>query len=259
MTGVFRSYARHYDALYREKEYDRECDRVEDAFRAHGDGGIQRVLDVGCGTGRHAIEMARRGYEVVGADRSEEMLDVARARTVHAGLPRPPRFVRAEASDLVVAGDGFDAAISMFAVVSYLATDREVREGLASIRSRLRSRGLLIFDFWSGPGVLLDPPVERFKVVPAPEGEIVRLASPVLDLVAQTVDVRYRILVRQGDHVTRDETEVHRMRFFFPREISLLLDEAGFDVVAFHPEGRPHDRLDVGDWQATVVARVRPT
>ena len=45
-----------------------------------------RILDIGCGTGRHSIELARRGYSVVGVDLSESMLAKARAKARAAGV-----------------------------------------------------------------------------------------------------------------------------------------------------------------------------
>jgi len=73
-------YAATYDALYRDKDYDGEVALVERLFREHGVGEVSSVLDLGCGTGSHAIRLAARGYEVVGVERSEAMLEVARRK-----------------------------------------------------------------------------------------------------------------------------------------------------------------------------------
>src|SRR5205814_7072190 len=67
-------YASAYDALHEDKDYERECDLFERTFDELAAGGVRRVLDLGCGTGGHAIPLARRGYDVVGVDRSEAML-----------------------------------------------------------------------------------------------------------------------------------------------------------------------------------------
>jgi 2-polyprenyl-3-methyl-5-hydroxy-6-metoxy-1,4-benzoquinol methylase len=59
--SVFNSlYANQYDELYAGKGYDAECDLIESAVRRHG-AAAKTVLDVGCGTGGHAIVLARRG------------------------------------------------------------------------------------------------------------------------------------------------------------------------------------------------------
>jgi len=77
-----------------------------------------RVLDVGCGPGRHALELARRGAEVVGVDVSERFVRVGTDLASAGGLGDRVRFVRADARRLPAAGtpldrSSFDAAISL--------------------------------------------------------------------------------------------------------------------------------------------------
>ena len=71
MTAVFgRDYADVYDAIYGAKDYAGEADLIERMLARHRVPRPCRVLDIGCGTGRHAFALARRGYEVTGIDRS---------------------------------------------------------------------------------------------------------------------------------------------------------------------------------------------
>ena len=67
-----------------------------------------RVLDVGCGPGRHAHALAKRGIVVVGVDISEAFMVLARAQA-----PKGCAFVRADARAVPVAPGSFDAAISL--------------------------------------------------------------------------------------------------------------------------------------------------
>ena len=74
MNDIFgEAYAQQYDLLYQGKNYDAEVALLERLFAKHDLTG-NAVLDLGCGTGQHAIRLARRGYEVTGVDRSPEML-----------------------------------------------------------------------------------------------------------------------------------------------------------------------------------------
>jgi predicted TPR repeat methyltransferase len=78
-------YANQYDFLYSDKDYEGECDLLEEISRRYGDGSVCTILDLGCGTGIHAIRLARRGYEVTGVDRSAEMLAKAERKAAELG------------------------------------------------------------------------------------------------------------------------------------------------------------------------------
>ena len=92
-TKNFRStYASTYDVLYKEKNYEAECDFLEELFRRYSGKDIKRLLDMGCGTGGHAIPLARRGYKVSGIDRSPEMVAIAKQKAGAQGLSDRIRF-----------------------------------------------------------------------------------------------------------------------------------------------------------------------
>ena len=59
MSEMFGAvYADAYDLLYQDKDYDAECDLIESLFKNYGESGIKSVLDLGCGTGNHAVPLA---------------------------------------------------------------------------------------------------------------------------------------------------------------------------------------------------------
>src|SRR5262245_45892793 len=80
MSGVFsEDYAAYYDLLYRDKDYATEAGYVAGLLKHHGVNG-NAILELGSGTGRHALELVRMGYEVLGVDRSEAMVRIASQR-----------------------------------------------------------------------------------------------------------------------------------------------------------------------------------
>jgi SAM-dependent methyltransferase len=249
---VFRRYASYYDELYREKDYAAECDFIEAIFRRHASGPVHHLLELGCGTGGHALPLSRRGYRVTAVDRSDEMLERARVK-LHAA-PNPVELVCADlrAVDL---GRRFDAAIAMFAVMSYQTTLTDLARAFASARRHLVPAGLFLFDAWFGPGVLLDPPHERTRTVQQGGDEIVRSARPTIDLLAQTVRVDYRLARRRAGEVVDEIEESHLLRFLFPGEVELLARAAGFEVVRVCPFLEPDRRPTPRDWNASWVLR----
>ena len=65
MSEVFGSaYANVYDALYHDKDYSAECDMIEGILKRYGESPVRSILDLGCGTGNHAVPFAERGYDL---------------------------------------------------------------------------------------------------------------------------------------------------------------------------------------------------
>ena len=104
---LFENYAVTYDNEVFVKGTSGECDFIEKEIASDK---ALRILDIGCGTGRHAIELARRGYSVVGIDLSESQLKRAAEKAHAAGLHVD--FQRHDARSLPFREE-FDAAIML--------------------------------------------------------------------------------------------------------------------------------------------------
>lgn len=103
-----------------------------------------RLLDLGCGTGRHVEQFARRGFEVTGLDLSSHMLCLARQR-LSAGRHRA-RFVEANMIELEDLGFGsFEYVICMFSTLGMVQGYANRVSFLATVRHRVTSGGLLAF------------------------------------------------------------------------------------------------------------------
>jgi SAM-dependent methyltransferase len=244
------TYASAYDAMYESKDYERECDLVEQAFERFAAGPVHSILDLGCGTGGHALPLAGRGHEVVGVDRSAEMIARAKAKAADAGVSVD--FREGDAQDLDL-GRSFDAVIVMFAVIGYQLTNDEVRALLATARRHLEPGGVLVFDTWHGPGVIASPPGSGERDLETPGGPMKRIVTGELDVRRHRCTVNYRLIPADGP----EERETHVMRFFFPLELELLCQLEGFEMVSITPFGSLDGDVSRDTWNATVVASAR--
>lgn len=253
-TQVFGDYASYYDTLYQDKDYEAECDFVEGLFKAHAVGEVKSVLDLGCGTGGHALPFIERGYSVTGVDRSEGMLDAARAKANAAGVELP--LHQGDVRDLDLK-QTFDAVIFMFAVVAYQTTNADLSGALRSARRHLEPGGLLFFDTWYGPAVLADPPTDRVKEMAHPEDgtRILRMTHPVHDVLAQTIAVNFHVLHLDGETVVDEVRESHGMRYLFPQELLFHLEQAGFELAEVCPFMHAGAEMSDAYWDMAVVAR----
>jgi SAM-dependent methyltransferase len=226
-TFFGRTYADSYDTIYRDKDYAAESKLTELLFHTYGDGSIRSVLDLGCGTGNHSIPLAQLGYEVVGVDRSSDMLAHARRKAVAVAADIRLRFEEHDIRSVDLRRQ-FDAVLIMFAVLGYQLGNDDVLSALKTARLHLRPEGLLLFDVWYGPAVLHQRPSQRVKMIPTPAGRVMRASSGELDVQRHLCVVRSDIWQLEGDRLVNRTEESHPMRYFFPLELNLFLECAGF-------------------------------
>ena len=256
---TFDHYARYYDLLYQGKDYATETSFVHQRLLP----GAQRpghLLELGCGTGRHALEFAHRGWTVTGYDMSEAMVAQAtdRARSLDPAIASRLKFATGDVRH-INAGGVHDAAISLFHVASYQTSTADFQRFLATAARHLGPEGRFFFDFWYGPAVVSDPPAIRIKRLGDEQIEVIRLAEPEVHPNENLVLVNYEVLItdRSSGTVTR-VLETHRMRYWFLPELKLLLEGAGFQL---EHSGHCYTERPLGHdtWYGWVLAQKRGT
>lgn len=247
---VFDAYGAYYDLLYRDKAYGQEAGYVLGLLADHG---IQSgsLLELGCGTGRHAEHFASSGFDLHGVDLSPTMVEQAKKRFESAS--GQSRF---EVGDIrgVRLQRQFDAVISMFHVFSYQSTNEDLDCAFRTAALHLRPDGVLVFDFWYGPGVLTERPVVRVKEMSDDQVDLIRIAEPRFMPNENCVDVHYRVVLtdRSSGRTHRLE-ETHRMRYLFLPEIRLVAEAHGLEIVAAYA-GQTRHALSFDAWTGTAVA-----
>jgi SAM-dependent methyltransferase len=227
----FAQYARYYDLLYRDKDYEAEAGFVAGLISRHAPH-AKSLLELGCGSGVHASLLAGRGYSVHGVDRSADMLAKARARLsrIPAEVSRRLAFSEGDVRNIRL-GQRFDCVISLFHVMSYQTTNADLLAALTTVREHLVPGGAFIFDCWYGPAVLAQRPAVRVKRMQDAATSVTRIAEPVLHPNDCLVDVAYTVFVRDlATDAVDTISETHRMRYLFRPEIDLLARDAGMRV-----------------------------
>lgn len=253
--SVFEHYARYYDLLYRDKDYAGEAAFVHRQLTAHG-APVAGLLELGCGTGRHAVEFARLNWTVEGVDLSLGMIGQAQTRSLQLS-PEIAKRVRFEAGDArtLRKGKDYGVVVSLFHVMSYHTGNADVAAAMATAANHLPAGGLFLFDFWYGPAVLSDPPVVRVKRLQDERIDVTRIAEPELLSDLNQVIVHYHIVLR--DKVTGGYQEIrenHAMRYFFLPELDQWLSGAG---MALLKSGAwcSQERLGTNTWYGYVLAK----
>lgn len=155
----YRTIAEHYDGMYDPRRVTRAAAFLRHLFHAHAIG--REILDVACGTFSIDLPLVERGYHVVGRDRSEEMLYMARRNLRRAGVTADVaradlRFFRA--------GRRFDALLCLGTAFNYLASFADARRALRAFRDQIRPKGLLVLDLTNFDAWIRHPDNVRAEV-----------------------------------------------------------------------------------------------
>jgi SAM-dependent methyltransferase len=158
--GIERLHEQDADATVRQVELiERELGLV--------DGGA-RVLDVACGTGRHAVSLAARGHHVTCVDMSADYLAATQRRARSHGVD--VELVQADMRDLTSLPSGsFDAAINMYTSFGYFDRDEDNVRSLATIAEVLRPGGRLLVDVINRDWFVRNFYPSEFALVPSAE------------------------------------------------------------------------------------------
>jgi len=226
---VFNDYAKYYNLLYKDKDYNAETSHVHSLINQFAERPVKTVLDIGCGTGTHAHYMTLLGYQMTGIDISREMINQALAKKISNA-----NFEVENATSFSL-NKKFDAITSLFHVLSYQTATEDVQALINNVGKHLDESGLFIFDFWYGPAVLGEKHSFKVKRLEDDEIKVTRITEPVLKVNENIVDVNFELIIHNKHHNQFSTVkEVHPMRYYFKPEIQLLLVNAGFQLLYFN-------------------------
>lgn len=245
--GVFDLYAACYDLLYRDKDYPVEAAYVAALVREQTPGAVT-VLELGCGTGGHAAELVKLGFEVHGIDLSARMVAQAHRRAI------PGAFFEEGDVRAHRAGRTFDAVMSLFHVMSYQTAQEDLAGAFGTARAHLVRGGAFVFDCWYGPAVLSDRPRAVVREVADDRVAVRRVTTPVMCVNDNVVEVNFDVQIdSRADGRSECVSEVHRMRYLFLPELRALLAENGFALVKSQ-RWLSDQVLDDRSWYACITA-----
>ena len=128
----------------------------------------------------------------------------------------------------------FDAVISLFHVMSYLTTTRDLEAAFTTAKTHLKSGGIFIFDCWYGPAVLSDRPTIRIKRLETEEILVTRIAEPIMHPNDDRVDVNCQVFIKDKmSNAVEELRETHAMRYLFKHEIDYLFDQVGIQLIDY--------------------------
>lgn len=220
---MFTNTAKHYDAVYSDKDYEGESERLASIVRGRVPG-AGTFLDVACGTGRHIEYLAQNsGFECTGVDLDEEMLAIAKERVPTAAL------YAGDMCDFAL-DVKFDVVACLFSSIGYAKTVQRMDRAMANMASHVLPGGMLVIEPWITPESWIVGEA-RSSTVETDEFIVTRM------MVAEPVErgrVVFEYLIGDSGAISR-VSETHEMGWFTHLEYMSAIQKCGLDAEHVQP------------------------
>jgi SAM-dependent methyltransferase len=215
------AYLRLYSPFLSSEKTEQDVSGILQLLKLPSGGGI---LDIGCSTGRHAISLAHKGYQVTGFDRSDMFLHQARSEAERQQIQ--VQWIQGDMRRIPFE-DTFDAALSIFSSFGYFEREEENLQVLQQVHNVLRPGGIFLIDTLNQSRVLRSftpQGITRYD-----DGLIV-VEERRFDLLSSRYEVNVSMLFPNGSRAQYQ----HSMRIYTPMELTRLLKAANLQVQGYY-------------------------
>jgi SAM-dependent methyltransferase len=209
-----------YPYVFTEERFDQAVKEVEQLLALASFEG-ESALDLACGPGRHAIELAKRGYQVTGVDRSPFLIDKAIQRAHAAGVK--VEWVQQDMRSFE-RPDAFDIAINMFSAFGYFEDKSEDIKVLKRLHSSLVPGGVLLIDVVGKEWL-----ARHFDATSSSRAKNGTLMITRREIIENWTRIRSEWILVKDDEVKSFESQIN---VYSGQELKGLLENVGFESVA---------------------------
>ena len=218
MTQLYSTLANIYHEMYQHIfDYDKEFGFYNAILKRHN---CQKILEVGCGSGMLARRFISNGYDYLGVDLYNEMLDIARSEV------QSDRFVQCDMRSLAF-NEQFDAVLITGRSIAYVIENQGIHDTLSGVFKSLNNKGLFVFDIFEANGIFdnFNDFEQNFDIN---DRKIKRVSKLKMNLATGwTYDWHAKYIIEQNGEITEYD-DITTLRAFTKDEISLFLKMTGF-------------------------------
>lgn len=220
MTQLYSTLANIYHQIYQHIfDYDKEFVFYDAILKRNN---CQKVLEVGCGSGMLARRFIDHGYDYLGVDLFNEMLEIARSEA------QSDRFIQCDMRSLAF-NNQFDAVLITGRSIAYVIENQGIQDTLVGVFKSLKNNGILVFDVFEASGIFdnFNDFEQNFEIN---DRKIKRVSKLKMNLATGwTYDWHAKYIIEQNGETTEYD-DITTLRAFTKDEISLFLKLTGFKI-----------------------------
>lgn len=212
--ALYNELAPYYD-LIMDRDTEKEIKFLNKVFSEND---VESVLDIACGTGRHACPLKKKDYDVTGIDLSEKMLEQARKKC-------NARFIQGDITSMSLE-ENYDTAIFLWSTVNLFSGKEEVKEILGEIKESLSKDGIFILD-----AKKKHPEEEKHdeKTLESDEVKINVKSTREYKWNSKESTYRYRVLFKE-DNKEKEFVDHVQMNLYSLEELEEIIQDVGFQI-----------------------------
>ncbi|MAZ46805.1 MAG: hypothetical protein CMM98_04440 [Rickettsiales bacterium] len=215
-----KEYSLLYDVIYSKKNYKEETNFISQIIKKFYSSKVN-ILDIGCGTGEHTLELLKKGYKVTGVDLSNEMLKIAKKKLLLNNL-FSNNLYNLNAYNVNELNLKFNVVLMMFNVIGYLDNTQLF---FKKLKDCLEPNALIFFDYWSEKAVKKNPPKTTKKNFSYKQLKATRISKGKIIKNKVKVDLILNII---NNNQIKSFDETHNVSFYDIRGLAKTIEKFGY-------------------------------
>ena len=229
---IYDLIAPFYDVTNSEIDYSKWADFIEENIKNEYKNKAELVLDLGCGTGKMTLELAKRGYDMTAIDYSTEMLNIARTEAEIYSLSERILFLCQDMREFELYGT-VDVVVSCLDCINHLTATKDLQKCFSLVHNYLMPDGLFIFDV-NGKYKFENIYSDRSYVVES-DGNVC-IWQNYYNEKSKICDFYITVFSELEDGTYERSEEIQRERMYTLRTLSRELLKSGFELVGAYSD-----------------------
>ncbi len=242
---VFRKfYSKFYDLVYLKKNYKKEISFILSLLKKRKIK-FKKILELGSGTGSHGKYLKKLGYEIIGVEKSPQMIKISKEKKI--GF----KIYNSDLKKFRI-NKKFDLVISLFHVINYMTKEAALNKFFDTANYHLKKSGYLIFDTWYTPGVNFMKPSKITKIFNNKEFKVVKRVIP-KKISKTNFDINYKFeIFNKSSKLLFNFYENHKIRHFGINDLVLAAKKKNFEFLSSHKQ-LSERKPNKNDWGALLI------